>query len=77
MPVEEQVLVVYAGTRGWADTVPVPEVRRFEVELREFFRAHHADLLDHVRTTGTMPDADKLDGALTHFLEGFDTGKVD
>jgi F-type H+/Na+-transporting ATPase subunit alpha len=77
VPVEEQVLVVYAGTRGWADTVPVPEVRRFETELREFFRAHHADLLEQVRTSGNLPDEDALKAALQSFLDGFDTGKVD
>ena len=77
VPVEEQVLVIYAGTRGWADSVPVPEVQRYEHELREFFRAHNADLLDHIRTTGTLPDADKLDQALQAFLDVFDTGKVD
>jgi F-type H+/Na+-transporting ATPase subunit alpha len=77
VPVEEQVLVVYAGTRGWADSVPVSEVRRFETELREFFRAHHADLLEQVRTTGNLPDEDALKAALQSFLDGFDTGKVD
>jgi F-type H+-transporting ATPase subunit alpha len=77
VPVEEQVLVVYAGTKGWVDTVPVPEVRRFETELREFFRAHHADLLEHIRTTGTLPATDKIDQGLKSFLDGFDTGKVD
>jgi F-type H+-transporting ATPase subunit alpha len=77
VPVEEQVLVVYAGTRGWADTVPVPEVRRFETELREFFRAHHADLLEQIRTSGNLPDEDALKSALQSFLDGFDTGKVD
>jgi len=77
VPVAEQVLVVYAGTRGWVDTVPVPEVRRFELELREFFRAHHGDLLEHIRSTGLLPDTDKLDQGLRSFLDGFDTGKVD
>ncbi len=77
VPVEEQVLVVYAGTRGWTDTVPVSEVRRFEAELRENFRAHHSDLLTHTRTTGTLPDAALLDAALTSFVARFDTGKVD
>jgi F-type H+-transporting ATPase subunit alpha len=77
VPVEEQVLVVYAGTRGWADTVPVPEVRRFETELREFFRAHHADLLEQIRSSGNLPDEDALKAALQSFLDGFDTGKVD
>jgi F-type H+-transporting ATPase subunit alpha len=77
VPVEEQVLVVYAGTNGWTDTVPVPEVQRFEGELREYFRANHPDLLETIRTTGALPDASALDGALTTFLEGFDTGSVE
>jgi len=77
VPVEEQVLVIYAGTKGWADTVPVSEVIRFELELREFFRAHHADLLEQIRTKGTLPDADALDAGLKSFIDGFDTGKVD
>ena len=49
---------------------------RFEDELREYFRAHHADLLEHVRSTGTLPDTDALDAGLKSFLDGFDTGKV-
>jgi len=76
VPVEEQVLVVYAGTKGWADTVPVSEVIRFESELREYFRAQHADLLDHIRSTGTLPDPVALDAGLKSFIDGFDTGKV-
>ena len=77
VPVEEQVVVVYAGTNGWADSVPVPEVRRFETELREYFRANHPDLLAEIRDTGKLPDTAVLDKAITTFLEGFDTGKVD
>ena len=74
VPVEEQVLVVYAGTNGWADTVPVPEVRRFETELREHFRANHADLLTQIRTTGALPDTDRIDKGLQSFLDAFDVG---
>jgi F-type H+-transporting ATPase subunit alpha len=77
LPVEEQVLVVYAGTHGWADSVPVAEVRRFEVELREHMRANHADLLETIAGTGKLPDTDALDAAIKGFLDGFDTGKVD
>jgi F-type H+-transporting ATPase subunit alpha len=77
VPVEEQVLVVYAGTHGWADTVPVPEVRRFETELREFFRGNHGDLLEQIRTSGRLPEGDALDAALRSFLDGFDTGTVE
>jgi F-type H+/Na+-transporting ATPase subunit alpha len=73
VPVEEQVVVIYAGTRGWTDTVPVGEVRRFESELLAFLRSGHPELLAHIRDTGTLPDGDSLDAALTAFLAGFDT----
>ncbi len=77
VPVEEQVLVIYAGTKGWSDTVPVSEVRRFSLELVEYFRANHPAVLEAVRTTGNLPSGDEIDKGLTTFLEGFDTGKVD
>src|SRR5277367_6046498 len=77
MPVEEQVLVIYAGTKGWADTVPVSEVQRFASELIEYFKGNHATVLDDIRTKGALPDGDELDRGLTSFVEGFDTGKVD
>ena len=77
VPVEEQVVVIYAGTRGWTDKVPVEHVRRFETELREFFRANHAEMLEGIRSTGALPDEKDLDSALETFLDGFDTGKVD
>jgi F-type H+-transporting ATPase subunit alpha len=77
VPIEEQVLVIYAGTKGWTDPIPVAEVQRFEIELREFFRAHHAELLADIATTGNLPEAAVLDKGLQTFVDGFDTGKVD
>jgi F-type H+-transporting ATPase subunit alpha len=71
VPVEEQCIVIYAGTKGWLDTIPVVDVRRFEAELVTTFRATHADLLEHIRSTGTMPDSATLDAALTSFVDGF------
>ena len=38
MPVEEQVVSIFAGTRGYIDDVPVADVKRFETELLEYFR---------------------------------------
>ncbi|HUD68858.1 MAG TPA: F0F1 ATP synthase subunit alpha [Acidimicrobiales bacterium] len=73
VPVEEQVIVIYAGTRGWADTVAVSEVRRFESELLAFMRSQHDDLLAHIKDTGTLPDTAAIDTALQTFLDGFDT----
>ncbi|HSN03047.1 MAG TPA: F0F1 ATP synthase subunit alpha [Acidimicrobiales bacterium] len=71
MPVEEQCVAIYAGTRGWLDTIPVEDVRRFESELLTAFRARHADLLEHIRTTGTLPEGDAMDAALRAFADGF------
>ena len=77
LPVAEQVVVIYAGTRGWTDSVPVDHVRRFETELREYVRANHPGLLETIRTTGKLPEEPELDAAIRAFLEGFDTGKAD
>ena len=73
VPVEEQVVVIYAGTRGWLDTVPVEDVARFEAELLTALRAKHADLLAQIRETKALPDTDQLDAALRSFLDGFAT----
>jgi F-type H+-transporting ATPase subunit alpha len=71
VPVEEQAVAIYAGTKGWLDTVPVVDVQRFESELLTNFRAQHADLLEHIRTQGTLPDIEKLDAAMKSFVDGF------
>jgi F-type H+-transporting ATPase subunit alpha len=71
VPVEEQAVAIYAGTKGWLDTVPVGDVQRFESELLINFRAQHAELLEHIRTEGTLPDTEKLDAAMKTFLDGF------
>ncbi len=75
VPVEEQVLVIYAGSRGYVDGVPVSEVQRYEREVREYFQANHADLLATIRTTGSLPEGDALDRALRSFTDAFDTGE--
>ena len=71
VPVEEQCIVIYAGTRGWLDSIPVADVKRFEGELVATFRARHADLLEHIRSTGTLPETTVLDAALKSFVDGF------
>src|SRR6188472_893890 len=58
MPVEEQVVSIYAGTRGYIDDIAVPDVKRFETELLEFFRSRHGSLLDDIKTTGVPDDLD-------------------
>ncbi len=71
VPVEEQVVAIYAGTHGYLDAVPVQDVRRFEAELLTDLRAKHADLLAHIRDTSTLPDTDQLDAAIKSFADSF------
>jgi F-type H+-transporting ATPase subunit alpha len=71
MPVEEQCIVIYAGTKGWLDTIPVEDVRRFESELLINFRAQHADLLYAIRETGALPETNSLDKAMELFVNSF------
>jgi F-type H+-transporting ATPase subunit alpha len=71
VPVEEQVVVLYAGTRGYLDTVPVADVRRFESELLDWFHARHPDVLDAVRSTGSIPDTEALEAAIGAFIDQF------
>jgi F-type H+-transporting ATPase subunit alpha len=74
LPVEEQVVSVYAGTRGYLDDVDVSSVRRFEVELLEYVRTRHGDVLEQVRTTGALPSEDVLEEPIKAFKELFGTG---
>ena len=71
MPVEEQVISIYAGTTGVLDDLPVRVVKRFETELLETFRTRHADMLEGIRTTGKMPDEAVLKQAIADFKAGF------
>ena len=71
MPVEEQVVVVLAGTGGYLDDVPVEDVRRFEADLLDYVRSRHADLLAHIRTTGELPDGGALEAVVQTFKDEF------
>ena len=75
VPVEEQVVVIYAGTKGWTDDVPVTEVQRFATELIEYVRANHPEVLETIRSTKALPDESDIDSALKAFGESFDTGE--
>jgi F-type H+/Na+-transporting ATPase subunit alpha len=71
LPVEEQIVSLYAGTNGYLDPVPVTEVRRYEAELLDWFRTRHRDMLDTIRDSGKLPDTDSFEGAIKEFGEQF------
>ena len=57
VPVEEQVAIILASTRGYLDKVPVAKVKAFEKEFIGLLRAQHFGLLDNFRN-GKFEDAD-------------------
>ena len=78
MPVELQVISIFAGTNGYLDDLPVEDVRRFESELHDFFRTRKADLLAAIRDTGQLPEEAELKQAVDDFKATFQpSGDVD
>ena len=71
LPVEEQVLSLYALTRGFRDDVAVEDIQRFESELIAAVRASHNDLLQTIVDTKDLPDADAMNAAITEFKATF------
>ncbi|HEY2429046.1 MAG TPA: F0F1 ATP synthase subunit alpha, partial [Acidimicrobiales bacterium] len=71
MAVEDQVISIYAGTHGYLDGVPVNDVRRFERELVEYFGSRHSDIVEAIKTTGSIPDVSALDAGIKDFAERF------
>ena len=68
-PVEEQVVSIYAGTRGYLDKLAVNQIGRFEQEFLQKLRGGHRDILDGIRKEKALtPD---LEGKLKAVLESF------
>jgi F-type H+-transporting ATPase subunit alpha len=57
VPVEEQVAIITASTRGFIDRVPVNKVREFEADFLALMRSAHQPVLDNLRA-GKFEDAD-------------------
>jgi F-type H+/Na+-transporting ATPase subunit alpha len=75
MPVEEQVVAIFLGTRGHLDSVPVDDVRRFETEFLDHLRGSHDEILEDIRESKALSNetADKLEDVINQFKKGFDT----
>ncbi len=70
LSMEEQVIVIYAGTNGFVDELPLSALARYESELLSFIKARKADLLESIRTSGKL-DTDAAKAALTEFAKQF------
>jgi len=68
MSVEEQVLIVFAGTKGYTDKFPVSSLKNYEKQLLEFMHRKHADVMKALQTQKVDGELQaKLVGALQEF----------
>ena len=76
LPVEKQVLVIFAGTNGYLDNVEVSEVERFERDLLAFAETHAGALLNKIATKKAIDDETRegLKKLLSEFKERFTAG---
>ncbi len=71
LPVEEQVVTLFALSRGFIDKVEIEDVQRYESELAAYMHANHQDLYDTIKKTGKLPEGDDLQNAVAKFSETF------
>ncbi len=69
MAVEEQVVSIFAGVRGYLDKVPVKEIGKFEDAVLQSIKANHSDLLKKIREEKMI--SDEVEQKLTAFFENF------
>src|SRR5688500_18074659 len=59
LPVEKQVAIIYAATKGFLDAVPIEDVRRYEDDLARFLETRHPAVLTAIADKKTIDDATK------------------
>jgi F-type H+/Na+-transporting ATPase subunit alpha len=76
--VERQVAIIYAGTNGYLDKVPVGDVRAFEADLYTFIETRHPQVFRDVATKKQLDDPLKaaLDAAVKEFTGDFASRKA-
>ena len=73
MPIEKQVVSIFAGTNAFLDELPVDQIERFESELLTLIEQQHPDILNHIRETGDLGDEliEQLNNVIGEFKQGF------
>jgi F-type H+-transporting ATPase subunit alpha len=69
MPAEKQVMILFAGTFGYLDEVPVESVAEYEKQMLEFMGSKHPDLLKEIKEKGII--SEELDGKMKKALDQF------
>ncbi len=69
LPVERQIVIIYAGNRGYLDEFPVGRIREYELKLYEFLEREHPDILPKIAERKSIDAA--LDEAVASALKAF------
>jgi F-type H+-transporting ATPase subunit alpha len=69
LPVEEEVISIYTGVKGYLDKMPVGDIGRFEDELLRLMRGKHKDVLDAIRTGKQLTP--EIEGKIKTILDEF------
>jgi F-type H+-transporting ATPase subunit alpha len=75
LPVERQVIAVWAGTSGYLDDVPIEDIGRFEDEFLDRVQRAHSGIYDAIRETGAVSEdtITALKDAIEDFRRSFET----
>ena len=71
LPVEKQVMILYALTHGFLDDVEVKDIHRFEQELYAYLDAHETEAVKHIVETKDLPDEKVMNEAIEAFKKTF------
>lgn len=71
MPVEKQVMSLYALTKGFLDDIAVEDILRFEEEMNAWLDNNRKELLTSIRETGQLPDEAEMNEAIESFKKTF------
>lgn len=75
MDVSEQIAIIFAGTEGLLDGVPVNEIIKFERLFLEHLRSVHSDVLKGIEETGDIKDPDALRSIISEFVVQYLAGR--
>ena len=71
IPVEKQVMILYALTHGFLDDVEVKDIHRFEQELYSYLDAHENEAIKHIIETKDLPATEVMDEVIAAFKKTF------
>jgi F-type H+-transporting ATPase subunit alpha len=74
MPVEDQILIIYAGVRGFLDDYPVEDIKQFEVDFLQHMKANHPQLVNEISEKSEITD--EMETQLNQVIEDFKKSRM-